>query len=381
MERECLCNPHEIGRLFSGGSVKFIQERVAGLTRITCVAGSLIMVGVFTSLAQQPAATVAGVPVSGSFHARIQSWEIPFPDAKPAGIFFAKRNQSAWFSGEGANILGRFDSKTQQFESFHLRPDTRPYALVEHSGSGVQSTLYFVSRGGGYIGEFDPNTRDVREFRILGGRAQLEDLCFDHNGVIWFTMPAAQPPKFSQGAKVGRLNLFSSEIRLTEPLPHSDPHDLAVDPKGTIFFTERTARIGSIEPDSMKVTEHALPNPKIVASGIAITPDDALWITDSARGMLLRFDVASGQFREWPSPSGPHSEPMAIATANGVVWYAETGTTPNMLVRFDPAKDEFSSWPVDTGGVIGGLSAQPDGTLWFTLPSLNKIGQISPQEK
>jgi virginiamycin B lyase len=341
------------------------------------------VVGTLSLHAQKGTDTVAGVPVAGPVHAHIESWDVPSPNAKPQGIFFAQRNQSAWFSAEGANLLGRFDSKTQKFESFHLRPDTRPYALVEHSGSGVQTTLYFVSRDGGYLGEFDPNTRDVREFRIPGGKMRLQDLIFDHNGVIWFTMEKAEPPQYLQGGKVGRLNLFSSEIRLTAPSEsNANPHDLAVDSKGTIYFTELgAARVGSIEPDGMKVTMHSLPNAKVGASGIAITPDDALWLTDSARGYLMRFDVSSGDFQQWPSPSGPKSRPGTIATANGVIWYTETGTSPNMIVRFDPATKVFESWPVDAGGVIGRLSAQPDGTLWFTLPSINKIGELIPDTK
>jgi virginiamycin B lyase len=243
--------------------------------------------------------------------------------------------------------------------------------------------MYFVSRDGGYIAEFDPNTRYVREFRIAGGNVQLEDLCFDHNGVIWFTTTKAQPPRFPQGGKVGRLNLFTSEVRLTGSIGRTaDPHELAVNSKGTIFLTELgAAKVGSVEPDSMRVTEHPLPNAKIGASGIAITPDDAVWITDAARGMLVRFDVASGKYQEWPSPNGALSKPGVMATANGVIWYVEAGATPNVLVRFDPETNGFSSWPVEVGGVIGRISAQPDGTLWFTLPSLNKIGELSPEGK
>lgn len=361
--------------------MKSIRGKVACLRLFACAVGPFFG-GMLSLQAQRSDVHVAGVPVTGPLHAHIEFWDVPFPNAQPQGIFFAERNGWAWFSGEGSDILGRFDTKTHKFEPFHLRPNTKPYALVEHSGSGVQSTLYFVSRDGGYLGEFDPETRNVREFRIAGGKMHLEDLAFDHNGVIWFTMGRPQP-QYPQGGKVGRLNLFSSEIRLTAPVAHNgSPHDLAVDSKGTIYFTELDSPyVGSIEPDSMKVTEHIVPNPKVGAVGLVITPDDALWLTDSSRGYLARFDVNSNNYQEWPSPSGAMSKPGAIATANGVIWYAETGTFPNMIVRFDPVNKKFESWPLAEGGTIGLLSAQPDGTLWFALPSANKIGELIPEGK
>jgi virginiamycin B lyase len=324
------------------------------------------------------AATVPGIAVPGKTNATITEFEVPGEGAKPEGIFSSKHDGFTWYTAEGANEIGRFDPKKKAFEQFHLRPGTRPSTLVEHSGSGVQSTLYFASRDGGYIGEFDPNTRDVREFRIPGGKARLESLGFDHNGVIWFTVAKAEPPEFPQGSKVGRLNLFSSEIRTADvPTRNASPYGLAVNSKGTIFFTERdTARIGSVEADPMKVREYLLPKAGIGVEGLTITPDDALWFTDGARGYLGRFEPETGKFDEWSSPSGRGSRPGPIASIGGVVWYIETGTKPNMLVRFDTASDQFQSWAIPDNATVGHLYAESDSTLWLSLPASNHIAQV-----
>ena len=343
----------------------------------------VLLVATLTSPARETQAssnaTAPGVIVPGDIEATITEWTVPGTNSGPQGIFFSKRDGVVWYSAERSSTLGRFDVKLQKFQEVHLRPDTMPNSLVEHAGSGIQSTLYFTSREGGYIGEFDPNTREVREFRIPGRKVRLQNLSFDRNGVIWFTIAKPDSPDASQKGSIGRLNLFSSEIRMASA---SDPYDVAVNTKGTIFFTELgSPRIGSVQPDSMKVTEHVLPNAHTGVRNLTITPDDILWYTDSARGYLGRFDPSTQQFQEWPSPSGPESRPGAITNVDGMLWYAETGTEPNILVCFDPATQKFQSWRFKAGGGIGHIYAQSDGTLWLTRPEANGIAELKRIQK
>ena len=49
---------------------------------------------------------------------------------------------------------------------------------------------------------------------------------------------------------------------------------------------------------------------------------------------------------EWLSPSGPKSEPYGISAINDIIWYSESGTTPNTVVRFDPQTEKFQSWAI-----------------------------------
>lgn len=324
-----------------------------------------------------------GVTVPGPVQATITEWDLPTPNSMPHDSFYTKRGGITWYSGEFANVLGRFDSKTQKFEEIHLRPGSSPYALVEHAGSGVQGTIYFTSHTGGFIGEFDPNTRNVREFRIAGPKLLLHDIAFDPNGVVWFTVMAARPPLYPQGSKVGSVNIFSSEIKLADtPTRDANPYSLAVNSMGIPFFTEGDShKLGSIDPVTMKITEYALPNREIGVKSITISRDDMVWYTDYLRGYLGRFDPKTGKFSEWPSPSGPKSRPYAIANAGNIIWYSETGTKPNMLVRFDPKTEKFQSWPVKAGGGIKHIYAESGGSLWFTRPLTNGIAHVVIKEE
>jgi YVTN family beta-propeller protein len=308
----------------------------------------------------------------------ITEWNLPTPNAMPRDTFVSKRDGFVWYSADSLNMLGRLNTKTGTFEEFHLRPGSDPYAVVEHAGSGVQSTVYFSSRTGGFIGEFDPNTREVREFRVRDGNAILHDLTFDRNGVVWFTVMKAQSPEHPQGSRVGSINLFSSEIRLAEtPTRNASPHSLAVSRKGTPFFTELDSpRLGSVDPVTMKVTEYPLPDSKSGVRGLAITPDDQIWYTDHGRGYIGRFDPKTRKFQEWRSPGGSNSHPSAMTNADGMLWYLEAGPNPK-LVRFNPDTQQFQTWALKTGGELEHLYAHPDGSLWFTLPSGNRITKVT----
>jgi virginiamycin B lyase len=211
----------------------------------------------------------------------------------------------------------------------------------------------------------------------------LHDLSFDPNGVVWFTVLKANPPQFPQGSEVGVLNLFSSEIRLAHtPTKTASPYSLAVNSKGIPFFTELdSARLGSIDPATMKITEYSLPNADAQARCLAITPDDVIWYTDYVRGYLGRFDPQTGKFDEWPSPSGRGSRPYAIANSRKAIWYLETGSQPNMLVRLDPDTQKFQSWPIKERGSVDHLYPQADGNLWFASPLTNSIVRVTTDEK
>src|SRR6266705_224498 len=73
---------------------------------------------------------------------------------------------------------------------------------------------------------------------------------------------------------------------------------------------------------------------------IAITSDDVLWYGDYSRGYLGSYDPKTGKAREWKSPAGIDSAPYGITAVGDVVWYSESGASPNTLVRFDPKTEK-----------------------------------------
>ena len=320
-----------------------------------------------------------GVTVPGNVQASIAEWNLPTPNSLPVGLFHENRGNVTWYAGVFGNVLGHFDLNTQKFEEIHLRPGSSPSGLAAKTGGGVQGTMFFTSRTGGFLGEFDPETADVREYRIDGPKLLLHDVAFDRNGMAWFTVMQARGPQYREGSKIGMLSQFTGEIKFADtPTRAADPHAIVINSKGIPFFTEQNSpRLGSIHPATMKITEYLLPNPAIGVKNLSVTPDDVVWYTDTIRGYLGKFDPKTGESREWPSPSGPSSRPDAITNADDIIWYSESGSTPNMLVRFDPKTEKFQSWPVKTSVGIDHLYAESNGSLWFTCPLANTIGHVT----
>ena len=324
-----------------------------------------------------------GVTVSGKVQATIAEWDVPTLNSLPYDVINTRNG--VFYTGLFANQIGRFDPKSQQFEQFPLRPGTRPVSLYESPGSNSMGTIIFTSQTGGYIGEFhwmpgymgywskgDVVVNPVPG--MPGGPLHPEFLIRDIVGGpsnSWFTVPEARAPLFPQGGKIGRAEYGETEHNQFADLPTAsgDPSGLALNSKGEPFFGYRNSpRIGKVDRRTMYITEYVLPHEGSGVTSVTITRDDAVWYTDNLRGYLGRFDPKTGQFTEWPSPSGPRSLPDAITHVGDVIWYAESGAKPNMLVRFDPKDGKFQTWQVKDGGGIKHIRADTDGSLWFTRP-------------
>jgi virginiamycin B lyase len=110
-----------------------------------------------------------------------------------------------------------------------------------------------------------------------------------------------------------------------------------------------------------------------------MTTDGLIYYSDFARGYLGRLDPSSRAVREWSSPGGARSQPYGItSTADGAVWYSESGVQPNTLVRFDPRLESFQSWPIPSGGgVVRHMVATPDGRIYIACSGVNKVGIVT----
>src|SRR5262250_71909 len=97
------------------------------------------------------------------------------------------------------------------------------------------------------------------------------------------------------------------------PTPKSRPYGMVVNSKGIPFFVEFVSnKVTSIDPHTLAIPEYVLPQAETRPPRIAITSDDASWSSDYARGYLGRSAPATGKASEWPSASGPKSQPYGI---------------------------------------------------------------------
>jgi virginiamycin B lyase len=316
------------------------------------------------------AATIAGFPIVGTLNVQIEEYEVPTPGSRPHDPALAP-DGSLWYTGQGANKMGRLDPKTGQFKEYPLKtPDSGPHGLA----ADKEGSIWFTAISAGYIGKLDPKTGGVTEYRPADGtKIDPHTPVFDHDGILWFTNQETN--------YIGRLDPATGKMTLTKlPTPHAVPYGIVITQNNVPFFCEFGAnKLASIDPSSLKIREYTLPAANARPRRIALAPDGTIYYTDFARGYLGHFDPAAGKLlKEWASPGGTKSEPYGIAiTGDGAVWFSESGVKPNTLVKFDPQSESFSSKEIPSGGgVVRNMVATPDHRLYLACSGVNKVAVV-----
>ncbi len=315
-----------------------------------------------------PDRSIKAVVIPGPVEVSIQEWTVPTPGSHPHDPLVAP-DGSIWYTGGGANLMGRFDPETAQFKEYPLKtPNSGAHGLV----ADKEGNIWFTAQRGGYIGKLDPKTGDLKEYKMPGpDPIHPHTPLIDPKGILWFTMSA--------DSMMGRLIPETGEVKLVKTPTHdAHPYGLVIDSKGIPFFAMHGSnRLGSIDPATLKIREYALPNSDARPRRIAITPDDVLWYSDDGRGALGRYDPKTGTASEWPSPGGPKSNPYAITAVGNIVWYCETGVKPNTVVRFDYRTEKFQTWLIPSGGgTVRNMMPTPEGNLWLATSGVNGIAMV-----
>lgn len=196
------------------------------------------------------------------------------------------------------------------------------------------------------------------------------------DGNLWFTEPDAQ--------KIGRITLSGA---VTEyPLaPDSEPEDITTGPDGNLWFTETVGNaIGRLNPKTGAITTFAIPFANSQPYGIASGFDNSLWFVETRTNVLGNITTA-GNITQY-SITTANSDPVFIAAGASGVWFTEKAAnkiarlTMEQVCRrdcfFQPHLQEYAI-PAPDGGPVD-ITLGADGNAWFTEPSDNKIGSLTP---
>ena len=202
----------------------------------------------------------------------IKEWDVPTHGSRPHDPMFAP-DGSAWYTGQMANVLGRFDPKTQTFREFHLPDGSGPHGLIADHDGNVWYTANFKA----YIGKLDPKTGKVTQYPMPDPRARdPHTLLLAPNGHIYFTAQNAN--------MAGRLNPKTGEIKLVNsPTPRSNPYGMVIDSHGVPYYVEfGSNKVARMDPDTLAIREFscpirmparaASPSPPTISSGIPTMP-------------------------------------------------------------------------------------------------------------
>jgi virginiamycin B lyase len=160
------------------------------------------------------------------------------------------------------------------------------------------------------------------------------------------------------------------------PVPAgTHPHDVAPAPDGTIWYTaQRTGKLGRLDPETGDLHEVPLGRGS-APHGVIIGPDDAAWVTDGGQNAIVRVDNETEEVTVYPLPDGQINANLNTAAfdGNGVLWF--TGQT-GIYGRLNIETGEMEVWDAPRGRGPYGITATPDGDIYYSSLAGSYIGQV-----
>jgi len=323
-------------------------------------------------LATSSALTFAAPAITDNVDVKFEQWTTPSKPAYPHDPAVAP-DGSVWYTGQRANVVGRFDPATQQFKEYALPTRNSGQHGLQPDKDG---NIWYTGNSAGLIGKIDAKTGKITEYKMPNSKAtDPHTIAFLPDGRLFFTVQAGNfigtlDPKTPNGA-----------IKLVEsPTVNSRPYGVRLDSKGVPFFDEfNSNKIATADPKTLIIREYPLPDKGARPRRIAVAKDDTVWYGDYARGYLGHLDPKTGKVEEFKSPGGEDSKPYAIdVTADGAIWYVETGDdAKNVLVRFNPETKKFQTWPIPGGGgTVRNMDIDKNGDLWLAESGTGKLTRV-----
>src|SRR5215468_3021364 len=168
---------------------------------------------------------------------------------------------------------------------------------------------------------------------------------------------------------------------------HAEPHDVAADPKGNAWVSERAGKLGRFNPNTLEFAEFDTPpgpaskdrqslgNPQIDANGI-------LWVADGPNNRWLSYDTSSGKFLAfaWPRGKGNAGGNSMALHRDGTVWATGGGREARQL---DPQKVEFKFYEAPAAKThknpgAYGIAISGDGAVWFAEDETDLMARVDP---
>ncbi len=179
----------------------------------------------------------------------------------------------------------------------------------------------------------------------------------------------------------------ATRVILTEyelPRPElTEPHDVAVDPKGTgtvwySNFGEQT--LGELDPKTGKVTEYPLPllKPDAPTGSLNLEFDPAgnPWVAMMYQQAIATLDRKTGKVKVYPLDPAHQNPKVQIgmldprnSNVDGKVWFSEGGS--HTMFRLDPKTgtmdqiDPFRDVPKNVFHAEYGIVSDPQNNIWF----------------
>jgi virginiamycin B lyase len=187
---------------------------------------------------------------------------------------------------------------------------------------------------------------------------------------------ASEPPK--SPATVAELRVTIHEWGI--PSKGGHPHDPAVGPDGSLWFTEQmVSKLGRLDPKTGEMKEFPLKGPNDGPHGLVADRDGNIWYTGNFAAYIGKLNPRTGEVTQYKMPDAKAEDPhTAVFDSHGILWF--TVQVGNMVGRLDPqtGKIELKQPPTANSHPYG-IAINSKGIPFFCEFNSNKMASIDPQ--
>jgi len=221
-----------------------------------------------------------------------------------------------------------------------------------------------------------PVEASIREWTLTTAGSRPHDPAVAPDGTVWYTGQAK--------SRLGRLDPRTGQFRDfplqpdNRQLPYGvGPHGLVADADGNIWYTgQLDAHLGKLDPRTGAVTKYKMP----AGAGGPHTPifdqKGTLWFTMQQGNMVGRLIPGTGDLKVVPMPT-PKSEPYGIVVnSKGVPYF--TQLMGNRIGSIDPVTMQVREYFLGAGTGPRRLAVTSDDTIYYTDYARGKLGRLDP---
>ena len=180
------------------------------------------------------------------------------------------------------------------------------------------------------------------------------------------------------GAAVGELKVTIKEWDV--PTKGAHPHDPALAPDGSLWFTEQLQnKLGRLDPASGAFKEYVLKIEDSGPHGLVADVNGNIWFTGNGKGYIGKLDPKSGDVTEYKMPDAKAEDPhTAVFDARGILWF--TVQVGSMVGRLDPRTGKIDLRAVQGQRALPyGIAINSKGIPFFCEFGTNKMAKVDPQ--
>jgi virginiamycin B lyase len=172
-------------------------------------------------------------------------------------------------------------------------------------------------------------------------------------------------------------------VRIVEwdvPTLNSFPHDPAVAPDGTLWYTGMQSNtLGRLDPKTGAIREYPLKTPGSGPHGLVVDREGNVWFTANYKGYIGRLNPRTGEVAEYPMPDPAARDPHTpVFDEKGILWFTVQGG--NFVGRLDPRTGTVKLQRLTAPGSRPyGIVVNSRGVPFFCEFGTNRLASIHPE--